>query len=159
MEVRYGDAKHHTLRKNALTSQQRDGLAAASCKGVTPYDADHLASLQNKLRSQQGEVVAKAKMVHAGLKEGLGKLSLSLDAFKKKHVLLFTNVPTDAIELDGSVESPRKALAAVSPDTFRWSSWTPFVYLDGASTANAQSGRKKAHQRNDSHSKSRPSRR
>ena len=90
MEVRYGDAKHHTLRKkdpkdglaatpcknvtlrkNALTSQQRDGLAAASCKGVTPYDAKHHALLENKLRSQQDEVVAKARMVHAGLKKEL----------------------------------------------------------------------------------------
>ena len=33
MEVRYGDAKHHTLRKNALPSEHGDGLAAAPCKG------------------------------------------------------------------------------------------------------------------------------
>ena len=70
-------------------------------------------------------------MVHAGLKEKLGKRGLILDAFEKKHVLLFTNVPTKK---------------AVSPDTFRWSSWTPFVFLNDeyAGTANAQSGRRKA---------------
>ena len=84
MEVRYGDAKHYTLRKKDPKAEPRDGLAAASCKGVTPYDADHLASLQNKLRSQHDGLVKKAREVHAGLKEGLGKLSLSLDAFKKK---------------------------------------------------------------------------
>ena len=113
MEVRYGDAKHHTLRKNALPSEHGDGLAAAPCKGVTPYDAQHDASLENKLRSQQREVVAKARMVHAGLKEQLGKRGLILEDFHEKHVLLFTNVPIEE---------------AVSPNTFCWSSWTPFVF-------------------------------
>ena len=39
MEVRYGDAKHYTLRKKDPKAEKGDGLAAASCKGVTPYDA------------------------------------------------------------------------------------------------------------------------
>ena len=143
MEVRFGDAKYHPLRKN----------------GVTPCDAEHHASLKNKLRSRLASVVAKAETVHAALKRELGKHRLSLVDFKARHVLLFTNVPTDAIELDGSAKKTRTALAAVSPDTFRWSSWTPFVFLDAAGTANAQSGRRKAHHRSGSHSKSRPLRR
>ena len=110
MEVRYGDAKHHTPRKKDQKAEKGDGLAAASCKGAT---ARGRASLESTLRSQQGEVVAKAKTVHAGLKRELGKRGLILDAFDEKHVLLFTNVPTEE---------------AVSPKTFCWSSWTPFVF-------------------------------
>ena len=93
MEVRYGDAKHHASRDN------------------------------NGLRSEQHAVVAKAKMVHAGLKKQLRKHGLSLEKFDKSHVLLFTNVPTEE---------------AVSPNTFCWSPWTPFVFLnDDAGTANS----------------------
>ena len=68
MEVRYGDAKHHTPRKKDPKAEKGDGLAAGSCKGVT---ARGRTSLESTLRSQQGEVVAKAKMVHAG-SEGTG---------------------------------------------------------------------------------------
>ena len=63
--------------------------------------------------SQQRDVVAKARMVHAGLKRELRKHGLSLEKFDKSHVLLFTNVPTEE---------------AVSPKTFCWSPWTPFVF-------------------------------
>ena len=94
MEVRYGDAKHHTSRKNALPSEQH-------------------------------AVVAKARMVHAALKGKLREQGLSLtEDFDEKHVLLFTNVPTEE---------------AVSPDTFCWSPWTRFVFQDEfAGTTNAQ---------------------
>ena len=109
MEVRYGDAKHHALRENALPSEHGDGVAGV----LFTDDAKHDASLKNKLRSQQRDVVAKAKTVHAGLKEQLGKRGLILEDFHETHVLLFTNVPTEE---------------AVSPNTFCWSSWTPFVF-------------------------------
>ena len=56
---------------------------------------------------------AKARMVHAGLKRELDKRGLSLDAFEKTHVLLFTPAPSEA---------------AVSPKTFCWSPWAPFLF-------------------------------
>ena len=69
---------------------------------------------KDDLPSQQRDVVAKAQLVHAGLKRELCMRGLILDTFDEKHVLLFTNVPTKT---------------AVSPDTFRWSSWTPLCAL------------------------------
>ena len=83
---------------------------------------------KDDLPSQQRDVVAKAELVHAGLKRELGKHGLSLEKFDKSHVLLFTNVPTEE---------------AVSPNTFCWSPWRRFLFQDddAAGTVTAQSGR------------------
>lgn len=52
-------------------------------------------------------------MIHAGLKKEF-KLGLNLDAFNKnKHVLFFMSVPNET---------------AVSPKTFCWFPWTPFLF-------------------------------
>ena len=129
MEVRYGDAKHYTLRKKDPKAEPRNCLAAASCKGVTPYDASlwkcalAMPNTASHETTMACDLVAKARMVHAGLKKQLRKHGLSLEKFDKSHVLLFTNVPTEE---------------AVSPKTFCWSPWTPFVFLnDDAGTANS----------------------
>ena len=68
---------------------------------------------KDDLPSHHSDVVAKARMVHAGLERELSEHGLSLEKFDKSHVLLFTNVPTDD---------------AVSPNTFCWSPWTPFLF-------------------------------
>ena len=85
MEVRFGDAKHHSgSDKHTLVPERRD-------------------------------TIVKTRMVYAGLKRELGKHGLELDPFDETHVLLFTNIPN---------------AAGVSPTTFRWTPWTPFVFLN-----------------------------
>ena len=90
-------------------------------------DAKHHMPDKKSLPCERRDVCQKAGLVHEGLQKQLLKMDMRLDAFdKNKHVLLFTNVPNET---------------AVSPSTFCWSPWTPFLFQNGgAVTANSQSG-------------------